>query len=375
MAVFLAGVGTATLMDGDDIFVTADTLTDSSITLDLSLEEVRGGQGNRLLGRFAHTSTFGLTLTDALFNLEYLAASVGSELEKGGDVFRNEELTTDGDGKLTLTATAVPFRTGSPVYAYVVKADALDKNKRQKYVVAGDNTVSGLEADTAYCVRYMYTNASADKLVINADFIPGTYYCYLTANLYSGDSTNASTGTKVGEITIKVPRFMLNGTQELSMTATGAATTSLEGTALASGATGCEGQGIYAEIVQVMFDERWYTDAQGLVIEDSYIEATAAEYQPTSPVVYAWYPNAKPKMISNAILAAQESDLAQGEKSKLVFSITDGGTGLQIDSSTGALTLTGASASAGTALITVEAQMNDGTPIPGMDASATIVLA
>lgn len=359
-------------MDGDDIFVTADTLTDSSITLDLTLEEIRAGTGNRLLGRYAHTSTFGLTLTDALFNLEYIAASVGSELEKGGDVFRNETLTSDGTGKVTLTATAVPIRQGGATFAYIVRADALDKSKRTKYVVAEDNSVQGLEADTEYCVRYMYTNASADKLIVPADFIPGTFYCFLTCNLYSGDATNASTGTKVGEITIKIPRFMLNGTQELAMTSTGAATTSLEGTALASGNPGCDEQGIYAEIVQVLFDERWYTDAAGLVIEDSLIEAEAASYTPTVPQVYAWYPNAKPKLISNTILAAQESELAQNDKSKLVYSMTPGTTGLNINESTGVITGT---AAAGTATITVEAQTNDGTPIPGMDASATIILS
>ena len=365
-------MGVATLLDGDDIFVTADTLTDSSITLGLELEDLRGGPGNKLLGRYAHTSTFSLALTDALFNLEYIAASCGAELEKGGDVFRNETLTSDGTGKVTLTATAVPVRQGSAVFAYIVRADALDKNKRTKYAVAEDNTVSGLEANTEYCVRYMYTNAAADKLVIPADFIPDTFYCLLTCNLYSGDATNASTGTRVGEITIKVPRFMLNGTQELSMTATGAATVSLEGTALASGNPGCEGNGIYAEIVQVLFDERWYTDAAGLVIEDSLIEAEAASYSPTTPVVYAWYPNAKPKLISNTILAAQESDLSADQKSKLVFSISAGTTGLSINDSTGVISGT---AAAGTATIMVEAQMNDGTPIPGMDASATIVLS
>ena len=81
------------------------------------------------------------------------------------------------------------MRTGGNVYAYVVEANAPDKNKRVKYAVTGDNKVTGLTPNTAYCVRYMYTNAGADKLVINADFIPGTYYCFLTANLYSGDAT------------------------------------------------------------------------------------------------------------------------------------------------------------------------------------------
>ena len=372
MAVFLAGVGNVTLMNGDDIFVTADTLIESGITIGVTLEEIRGGQGAKLIGRYAHSSTFGLKLTDALFNLEYLAASVGSELEKGGDVFNNEELTSNGTGEVTLTATAVPMRTGGNVYAYVVEANAPDKNKRVKYAVTGDNKVTGLTPNTAYCVRYMYTNAGADKLVINADFIPGTYYCFLTANLYSGDANNAATGTKVGEITIKIPRFMLNGSQELSMTSTGASQTSLEGQALSSGGSGCNNQGIYAEIVQIMLDEYWYTDAEGLVIEDSLIETSASAFQPFTPNVYAWYVNAKPKLISNAILATQESNLPQAETSKLVFAIEAGDTGLNIDASTGAVTGT---AAAGTAYITVEAQMYDSTPIPGMDASATIIIS
>lgn len=371
--IVLAGVGIATLMDGDDIFVIANTLIDSSITIGLTLEEVRGGQGNALIGQFGHTSTMSLKLTDALFNLEYIAANTGSAIQKGADVFKNEELTTDGTGKLTLSATAVPFKSGSPTYAYICLASAADKNKRTKALVQADNTITGLTADTAYCVRYMYTNGSASKIEISTNFIPNTYYCLLSGNLYSGDATNPKTGTKVGEVLIKIPRYMLTGNQEIAMTATGAAQTSLEGNALASGGSGCEGNAIYAEIVEVKFDEFWYTDAQGLIIEDSLVESEAASFTvPYTPTVYAWYTNALPKMVSNTILAAQESDLAQDQTTKLVFAITPGTTGLSIDASTGAIT---GSPVAGTATVTVEAQMHDGTPIPGLDASATIILS
>ena len=99
----------------------------------------------------------------------------------------------------------------------------------------------------------------------------------------------------------------------------------------------------------------------------------AAEYVVgTAPVVYAWYPSAAPKQISNAILEAQESGLVDSEKSKLVYSIEPGDTGLTIDASTGVI---GGTPAAGTAIITVKAQKADGSAIEGMDASATIVLA
>ena len=336
------------------------------------MEELRAGMGNALWGKYAHTSTFDLKITDAMFNLEYLAANVGSAVEHGGDVFRDETLTSNGSGEITLTATAVPIQSSGVVYAYVRLAGQ-GGDKRTKVQVNGNNKLTGLLPNTEYCVRYMYSDASASKVVINSNFIPSTLSVILTANLYSGDSCNQETSTKVGTLTIKVPRFQLNGNQELSMSATGIAQTSFEGSALASGCTGCDDNGVYAEIIQVLLTDRWFTQASGLVIEDSYIEANAAGFDAASasPVVYAWYASGAPKLMTNAILAAQESHLSGTEKTSLVYSIVAGSTGLDIDSSTGVLS---GSPAAGTATIKVVAQMNS-APIPGMEASATIVLS
>ena len=45
---FLAGVGNVDLFVGDELFAVANTLTDSSISLNVSLEEIRGGQSKTL---------------------------------------------------------------------------------------------------------------------------------------------------------------------------------------------------------------------------------------------------------------------------------------------------------------------------------------
>ena len=335
------------------------------------MEDLRGGQGNALWGRYAHTSTFELTITDAMFNLEYLAANVGSEIERGGDVFKDETLTSNGTGEITLTATSVPVRTNGTTYAYVRLASQ-GGAKRTAVLVTEENKLTGLQPNTQYCVRYMYTDGAARKMTVNSNFIPGTFNIVLTANLFAGDACNVDTATHIGTLTIKVPRFQLSGNQELTMSADGISNTSFEGSALASGCTGCDDNGVYAEIIETIFNSYWYTEASGLIIEDSYVETTAGEFEPFTPVVYAWYPSGAPKQISNAILTAQESALSSDEKTKLVFSITPSTSGLSIDASTGAVTGT---AAAGTALITVEAQKNDGTPIPGMDASMSIVIS
>lgn len=312
-------------------------------------------------------------MTDALFNLAYIAANVGSDITVGGDVFYNEEATSNESKEITLTATAVPHLSGGLTYAWYRKADATSDERLTAEVKGNKITVD--EANTKYCVRYMYSNASAKKIIISSNYIPSTLTVFLTANLYSGDASNPTTGTKVGTVTIKVPRFLLSGNQELSMTSTGASTTNFEGSALASGGSGCDGAGIYAEIIQAMINSHWYDDAKGLIIEDSDITMTAEEAKTAlngvAPKVYAFYDNARPKMLTNTILTAQESHLGAEEKSKLVFSIEADTTAITVDSSTGVINA--ASAAEGTAIITVEAQKGTGsTPIEGMSAAMVI---
>ena len=368
---FIAGVGYAQLFKGEELFADCRTLADSSITIGVTAEELRGGEGNALWGKYFHDSSFSMKLTDIMFNMEYVAANVGANIEKGGDVFKNEELTASEAGEITLSATAVPLKSGSATSAYIRKVDSKD-DKRVSVSVTEDNKIVGLDAGATYCVRYFYSNAAADKLVVSSQFIPDTLYAILTVALYAGDDKNPENGTKVGEVVIKVPRFQLSGAMDISMTAAGTSQTALEGSALAFGASGCEGKGVYAEIIQVIYSSHWYDEASGLIIEDNYIEEEAAKFQTgVAPVVYAWYPTAAPKQISNAILKAQESALAENEKSKLVYSIDAGNTGLDINATTGVISGT---AAAGTATIKVVAQKSNGTAIPGMDASATIKL-
>lgn len=61
---FLAGVGTALLFKGNDLVGVAKTLTESTFDFAITAEDIRGGQGNGLLGRYFHDSTLTATLTD-----------------------------------------------------------------------------------------------------------------------------------------------------------------------------------------------------------------------------------------------------------------------------------------------------------------------
>lgn len=290
--VFIAGVGNATLFDGERLVASANTLIDSGITIGLSFEDIRAGQGNKLYGRYAHTSTFDLKLTDAMFNLEYLAMNTGSDISLGGDVMVDEELTSTAK-KIKLSQTAVAI-SGSKVYAYAKKSGT--DNVYDKYAVSETNEIE-VPVDGTYCIRYMYTNDLASRMIINANFIPKTLTLILEANLYSGGSCDIETSTLAGKVTIKVPRFMLNGSQELSLTASGVANTSIEGTALASGCAGCSGDGVYAEIIQVMANRTAENGFTGIVVEDAVREASKGDKLELN--VYACPVDAAPIKLNN----------------------------------------------------------------------------
>lgn len=273
---FLAGVGRATLFDGERLVATANTLIDSSITIGISFEDLRAGQGNKLYGRYAHTSTFDLKLTDAMFSLEYLAMNTGSDVTLGGDAMKDEKLTVS-NGKITLSYEAKPMVGNTNTYAYVKKSGT--DEGYQRYAVTNKKEVA-LDAslnDSEVCVRYMYHNDIASKITISANFIPKTLTCILEANLYNGGSCDVETSTLAGKVIIKVPRFMLNGSQELSMSASGVSNTSIEGSALASGCAGCDGDGVYAEIVQVLENKTAADMFASIVVEDKNQSAKAGD--------------------------------------------------------------------------------------------------
>ena len=294
---FVAGVGRALLFKGETLFADCRTLVDSSITIGVTAEDIRGGEGNALFGQYYHDSSFSMKLTDAMFNLEFIAANVGSALTTGGNIFKYETLTSNNAGELTLSAAPVPVVTNGTAYLWYRKSS---EQKDMERVAAPSTTVGGFAANTEYCVMYRIA-VEGDVVTINSQFIPDTLHAVLTVALYSGDSCNVEAGTKAGEIVIDIPRFQLTGASDITMSATGAAQTPLEGNALASGCTGCDGKAVYATITRVISGAHWYDDAEGLIIEDlSGIKA--GDTVNKNLVVYAYYANKAPKQVAIADL-------------------------------------------------------------------------
>lgn len=281
------------IFDGDNLFGTATTLTESSLNIGISAEDVRGGEGAGLLGRYFHTSTFELTLTDALFDLKYIAASVGANIQAGGDVLMNEQLDA-AENKLTLSKLPVPLKGCGDIYVWYRLAT--DEDWTAVKMTTGSKEISVAKAGT-YCVKYFYNNAAADRIRIASDYVPKTLRLVLKENLYAAGESNNSQ-TKVGYVLINIPRFQLDGSQELTMSMTGASTTSLKGMALISDGcdAGCEGAGYYADMIQVLDGANWFDGITALAVDGGKaVSGKAAS-------IYAIYANKTPKLITADIL-------------------------------------------------------------------------
>lgn len=266
---YLAGVGTALLFKGNDLIGVAKTLTESTFNFAITAEDIRGGKGNGLLGRYFHDSTLTATLTDAMFDLNYIALSLGVNVESGGLSVKEEELKVGADSTVTTTETPVAF-DGTMIGWYKKPTDT----DWTIGTIAGNKmTITGGTQDAVYCVKYFYQNANAKSITIKSQYVPATLHVVVLTDLYSGKVGTQSDATRYGRLIVDIPQFQLDGSQDLSLTATSAATVSLSGQALAvlDGAT-CEDDSYYGTMTEEIYGAKWQDDVIALAIENADVE-------------------------------------------------------------------------------------------------------
>ena len=306
----LAGVGTSQMIDKStgEIVANSKTLVDSGINFTVTAEDIRGGLANKLLGQYFHDSGMSFTLTDALFNLNYLALNVGSTISVGGDKMVTEQVVSE-ENSITVLDEPQNFLSLGTIGWYSIAGS--DDWKKITFV-GKKATVSGLAAGTNVCVKYKKTDETINSSTVSAALIPAQCYLLLTLPLFKSgtDVENYNTSSKVGEVQIEVPSFLLAGSQDLALTSSGAATTALSGNALATftGNQNCDDEGYYANLKQVIFNKDEFDDVTSIAIANGNIELQQLETATLE--VYAIY---------NGITAPKRID-----NSKLTFSVTSG---------------------------------------------------
>lgn len=293
----VANVSAFQYVDGKlEHFFDAKTLTDSSINVSVSNEEIRGGDGAQLLGKFFHTTVFNLSLTDALFDLNYIAAQVGSSVDATGST------VTMGSYKVSNGTITVEEGEISPLQ--FAEGDAAmigwDANGITYNIARVPNTntytVKNGEAPAAdeTCVTVPISK-TGKQVRVSSTYAPGIMSLIMRARLFVGDSCKASDGKPVGELVIEIPRFQLDGTIDLAMAMTSPATYALNGSALAYGC-GCDGDTYYAKITEIIkaTDSDPFVGYTGIVIDGNYLEVGQ------TLGVYAFATGKSPKVLTKA---------------------------------------------------------------------------
>lgn len=204
----------------------------------------------------------------AMFDLNYMALSLGVNIESGGLSVKEEELTATA-GAVTVTETPVAF-DGTMIGWYKKPTDS----DWQIGTITGTTmTIAGATAGQVYCVKYFYQNENAKSITIKSQYVPATLHVVVMTDLYSGKVGTQSDATRYGRLIVDIPQFQLEGNQNLSLTATSAATINLTGMALAvlDGAT-CEDDPYYGTMTEEIYGAKWQDDVIALAIENAELD-------------------------------------------------------------------------------------------------------
>lgn len=249
-------------------YFSANTLTDSTLNISVTAEEIRGGWGNQLLGKIFHDTNFGVNLTEATWSLDYLAAQIGSKIEENatGKYISSVQGTVADAGALTATIAKGKIATlfeadnamcpgtnskivwvkdcNDDMYTYSVSGDAT-----YTYTLVGTKN----PAKGNVCVYYPTSQDGCRQLIVSAAYAPQEFSLFLYGKLFVGNGCQKSQGKAAGKIVIEIPRFQLDGTVDMTMNPSSAATISLNGTALAYGCTcGEDAEPEYAKITTIL---------------------------------------------------------------------------------------------------------------------------
>lgn len=339
MSYLVAGVGTIQLIDPSTnaLILTSKTLTDEGINFGSTAEEARGGMGNALLGKYYHDTSFGLTLTDQLFDLQYLALNCGGSIQATSDVLKNEQVTVTVANTLTVSNT--PSMFNKEYIGWAKKPSEDDSAYRLVTFNGKDGTLAGASVGEVYCVKYFYGDSSARKFVVNTAYVPATVHAIATFPLFKAGTTteNFTSSSQIGEIQVDIPNFQLEGSQELALTSGGIASSSLSGSALAtfSGNGGCSDNGYYAIITELIYGKGTWDNVVSLAVSDSDIDLVETESQEIK--VYAIYSDGTvPTVVDNALLTfTSDSDsIATVDTNGIVTAQAVGSTNISIFATT-----------------------------------------
>ena len=315
---FLGSVGSAEairMVEGKpEVAFVAKTLTDSSISVTITKDELRGGTGAPVVTNFFHDPAVAITLTDILFKEGYVEAQLGTNFTNSANAYQSETIKATQAGQLTLGKQPVSLGMlkcdeGTGLIAWYSEEGKDDYKAVQ--MGADDGTLlkdEGIESGHTYCVRYLASDALAREAIVKSDMVPQELMLIITVPIFAGDACAASKGSKAGTLTFEVPRFQLDGGQEFTFNMSSNATMSLNGTAMVM-TEGCDANsGKLFRIIEVMTDGSAEQNLKMIAIDP---ESAKVGNKQSDLAVYALYNDKTLALLSDDLLTLDVSNTNQ----------------------------------------------------------------
>ena len=208
------------------------------------------------------------TLTDALFSLEYLSLKMGAEITVGSNGIVLESVTTTTANQITVTGTPVALQS----FGLIGWWSYAGKDEWQKITFEGKTaTAVNLPIGSEVCVKYCADQEAARQFIIPTNIIPKEITMILQYPLFRAGTTSLTQSYRVGTLEVKIPRFLPDPSIDMSLTSSGAATTSFSGTALPyKASTGCQNDGgNYAIFTEIIDGANWYDGLSTIAVDNA----------------------------------------------------------------------------------------------------------
>ena len=263
----------------------ARTLTEHSINISMTQDELRAGTGSVAQATFTHDPNIEIKLVDVLWNSSYIEAILGSAFQgNGGGVtdYQMETVVSSGPYSATYLShepVSLPFGTYTPnelsrltvqlsfplgevETKLMINQVGTDKwtwyegliNGKAIYLPAG-----------SWNVYYMSQDQQARDIWVTGDLCPAELYLIITAPLYKAGCKKDDDTYEVGHITFEIPRFKINGELNLGFNMSSATSIEISGKALATEMCSCDGMKMM-RIVEVRDDYDFTDDIQSIAI-------------------------------------------------------------------------------------------------------------
>jgi hypothetical protein len=223
---FVVTVADIILIDDelDAVVLKGKTLLSSALTQSVQNLEIKGGKGNQLLYDYSNEKKIEVKIEDAVWRESYIALNNGVSVQSGvKDFFIIDEA-------VTLTAGVGDVAQTPVGNVYVEKSDGtyITVTPATKTIDVNDATATSCKATYRY-------STTVDSITITGEDFPKAYRLIMSTDLVRGKG-------KVADVEIIIPQYKISGNFEITFGANTAATSRIDGKALA------DEDGVYAEV-------------------------------------------------------------------------------------------------------------------------------